>query len=165
MSSFTDTTEREAAVDFVTYFQAGTLWAQRPGAGMDPENACGLRSGWHTPSLQETEEIPAKSDACEAPGMSPIDKVVYVRQDDLTAALMAGEVDAMAADSPVTCFAVKTSGGALEEAGEVSDSAALRLAGGQGFGAGGVAAHRRWSTSCRPASTGPSRPCGASRRA
>jgi ABC-type amino acid transport substrate-binding protein len=47
--------------------------------------------------------------------------VVYVRQDDLTQALIAGAVDAMAADSPVTGFAVKTSGGALKEAGEVTD--------------------------------------------
>jgi ABC-type amino acid transport substrate-binding protein len=28
MSSFTDTKERQEAVDFVTYFQAGILWAQ-----------------------------------------------------------------------------------------------------------------------------------------
>jgi ABC-type amino acid transport substrate-binding protein len=58
-----------------------------------------------------------------AAGMSPIEKVVYVSQDDLNAALMAGEVDAMSADSPVTGFAIKTSGGALEVAGEVFDSA------------------------------------------
>lgn len=45
MSSFTDTKEREAAADFVTYFRAGTLWAQRPGAAIDPDNACGLRVG------------------------------------------------------------------------------------------------------------------------
>ena len=55
--------------------------------------------------------------------MSTIEKVVYVSQDDLTAALIAGEVDAMSADSPATGFAVKTSGGALEPAGEVFDSA------------------------------------------
>jgi ABC-type amino acid transport substrate-binding protein len=121
MSSFTDTAEREAAVDFVTYLQAGTLWAKRPGSPVDPDNACGLRVGVAYATLQETEEIPAASNACTAAGRSPIDKVVYVRQDDLTAALIAGEVDAMAADSPVTGFAVKTSGGALEEAGEVSD--------------------------------------------
>ena len=30
MSSFTDTKEREETVDFVTYFSAGILWAQRP---------------------------------------------------------------------------------------------------------------------------------------
>ena len=37
-----------------------------------------------------------------AAGMAPIEKVVYVRQDDLTAALIAGEVDAMSADSSVS---------------------------------------------------------------
>ena len=45
MSSFTDNREREAKVDFVTYFQAGTLWAQRPGSSVDPDAACGLRIG------------------------------------------------------------------------------------------------------------------------
>ena len=50
-------------------------------------------------SIQETEEVPAKSDQCVAAGVSPIDKVVYTRQDDLTAALIAGDVEAMAADS------------------------------------------------------------------
>ncbi|HYO03270.1 MAG TPA: bifunctional serine/threonine-protein kinase/transporter substrate-binding domain-containing protein [Mycobacterium sp.] len=121
MSSFTDTAAREAAVDFVTYFEAGTLWAQRPGSSVDPNNACGLRVGVAYSAIQETEEIPALSDACVAAGLAPVNKVVYVRQDDLTKALIAGEVDAMAADSPVTGFAVKTSGGALEEAGEVTD--------------------------------------------
>ncbi|MCX2933548.1 bifunctional serine/threonine-protein kinase/transporter substrate-binding domain-containing protein [Mycobacterium sp. CVI_P3] len=123
MSSFTDTKEREAAADFVTYFQAGTLWAQRPGAAIDPNDACGLKVGVAYAAIQETEEIPAKSDACVAAGKPPIKKVVYTRQDDLNTALMAGEVDAMSADSPVTGFAIKTSGGQLEAAGEVFDSA------------------------------------------
>jgi ABC-type amino acid transport substrate-binding protein len=37
--------------------------------------------------------------------------------------LINGEVDAMSADSPATGFAVKTSGGALEPAGEIFDTA------------------------------------------
>ncbi|HZA10183.1 bifunctional serine/threonine-protein kinase/transporter substrate-binding domain-containing protein, partial [Mycobacterium sp.] len=123
MSSFTDTKEREASADFVTYFEAGTLWAQRPGPPVDPNNACGLRIGVAYASIQESKEIPAKSDACVAAGKPSIEKDVYVRQDDLTAALIAGKVDAMSADSPVTGFAIKTSGGALEGAGEVFDSA------------------------------------------
>ena len=126
MSSFTDTKEREAAADFVTYFQAGTLWAQRPGTPVDPDNACGLKVGVAYAAIQETTEIPAKSQACVAAGKSPIRKVVYTRQDDLNTALIAGEVDAMSADSPVTGFAIKTSGGQLEAAGEVFDSRALR---------------------------------------
>jgi ABC-type amino acid transport substrate-binding protein len=55
--------------------------------------------------------------------VSPINKIVYTRQDDLTAALIAGDVDAMAADSPVTGFAVKLSGGKLQPAGQIFDTA------------------------------------------
>ena len=123
MSSFTDTKEREGAADFVTYFEAGTLWAQKAGAGVDPNNACGLRVGVQYATIQETEEIPAKSQACTEAGDAAIEKVVYVSQDDLNAALINGEVDAMSADSPATGFAVKTSGGALEPAGEIFDTA------------------------------------------
>ncbi len=122
MSSFTDTRAREQYADFVTYFEAGTLWAQRPGAPIDPANACGLRVGVAYGAIQETEEIPAKSDACIRAGHPPVDKIIYARQDDLTSALIAGNVDAMSADSPVTGFAIKNSGGALEAAGEVFDA-------------------------------------------
>ncbi len=123
MSSLTDTKDREATVDFVTYFQAGTLWAQRAGSTVDPDAACGLRIGVTYASIQETEQVPAKSDQCVATGVAPINKVVYTRQDDLTAALLAGDVEAMAADSPVTGFAVKLSGGKLAPAGEIFDTA------------------------------------------
>lgn len=123
MSSVTDTKEREEAVDFVTYFQAGTLWAQRTGSGFSPADACGLRIGVAYATLQETEEVPAKSKECVAAGSAPIDEVVYVTQDDLTKALINGEVDVMATDSPVAGFAIKTSGGALEAAGDVFNSA------------------------------------------
>ncbi|MGX9789678.1 serine/threonine protein kinase StpK7 [Mycobacterium sp. MMS18-G62] len=123
MSSFTDTKDRQGQADFVTYFQAGTLWAQKAGSTVDPTNACGMRIGVTYASIQETEEIPAKSQACTESGNSAIEKVVFVSQDDLTKALMAGQLDAMSADSPATGFAVKTSGGALEPAGEIFDTA------------------------------------------
>jgi serine/threonine protein kinase len=121
MSSMTDNKNRESMVDFVTYFKAGTLWAQRPGPPIDPNAACGRRVGAKV-GVHDTVEIPAKSAACVAAGLAPIEKVVYAQQDDLTAALIAGKVDAMSADSPVTGFAIKLSAGALEAAGEVSDT-------------------------------------------
>ena len=123
MSSFTDTLERQQSVDFVDYFEAGTLWAQRTGSGVDPNAACGLRVGMTPGSTHETVEIPAKSDQCVAAGLQPIQPVVYDRQDALTAALIAGDIDAMSADSPVTGFAIKGSGGKLEPAGEQFDTA------------------------------------------
>jgi ABC-type amino acid transport substrate-binding protein len=123
MSSFTDTLERQEQVDFVTYFEAGTLWAQRAGSGVDPNAACGLRVGMTPGSTHETIEIPAKSDQCVAAGLPPVEAVTYARQDELTSALINGEIDAMSADSPVTGFAIKGSGGALEPAGEQFDTA------------------------------------------
>ncbi len=122
MSSVTDTAERERLADFVTYFEAGTLWAQRPGPPIDPVHACGLRVGVTTGVIQQTHELPQKSDACIAAGLPPIESVVFERQDDLTTALIAGQVDAMSADSPVTGFAIKTTGGALVAAGDVFDA-------------------------------------------
>jgi ABC-type amino acid transport substrate-binding protein len=122
MSSVTDTKDRESMVDFVTYFRAGTLWAQRSGSHIDPNAACGHTVGAAEGSTHAAL-ISAKSDACVAAGLPPIRAVVYSGQDSLTAALIAGEVDAMSADSPVTGFAVKLSAGALEPAGEVFDSA------------------------------------------
>jgi ABC-type amino acid transport substrate-binding protein len=123
MSSFTDTLARQQQVDFVTYFEAGTLWAQRKGAGIDPNAACGLRVGMTPGSTHQTVEIPAKSDQCVAAGLPGVQAVVYDRQDQLTAALINGEIDAMSADSPVTGFAIKGSGGALGPAGDVFDTA------------------------------------------
>ncbi|WP_019972474.1 bifunctional serine/threonine-protein kinase/transporter substrate-binding domain-containing protein [Mycobacterium sp. 141] len=123
MTAMTDTVERERLADFVTYLNAGTLWAQRTGSNVDPTAACGLRVAVKYGTIQDTKEIPAKSDTCVAAGLSPIEKVQRTRQDEVTAALVAGDADAMTADSPVTGFAVKLSGGALEPAGEVFDSA------------------------------------------
>jgi ABC-type amino acid transport substrate-binding protein len=123
LSSFTDTKEREASADFVTYFQAGTQWAQRSGAPINPNNACGLRVGVQSRTIQDTEELPVKSKACVAVGSPPIVAIDYDSQDDVTAALNAGELDAMSADSPVTGYAVNRSDGSLEAAGDVFNAA------------------------------------------
>ena len=123
MSSVTDTKEREASVDFVTYFQAGTQWAKLSGTAANPKSPCGLKVGVAQGALQETEELPRKSDECVAAGQEPLDIVVSFSQDEVTDALIKGEVDAMSADSPVTGFAIKLSRGDLVPAGDVFDSA------------------------------------------
>jgi ABC-type amino acid transport substrate-binding protein len=127
LSSFTDTKEREAMVDFVTYFQAGTLWAQRPGAPINPNNACGRKVGVKSRTIQDTEELPAKNKACLAVGAAPIETVDYFSQDDVVNALTNGEVDAISADSPVTGYAINQSNGALQAAGEIFNAAPYGL--------------------------------------
>ena len=123
MSSFTDTKEREESVDFVTYFNAGTLWAQRPDAPIDPNNACGKKVAVQATTTQEVEELPAKTKACTDEGKPPIEIVPFDGQDAATNAVVLGQVDGMSADSPVTSYAIKQSNGKIEPAGEIFDSA------------------------------------------
>lgn len=123
MSSFTDTKEREESVDFVTYFSAGTLWAQRPGAPIDPNNACGKKVAVQATTFQDTDELPAKSKACTDAGNPPIEIVRFDGQDAATNAVVLGQTDAMSADSPVTSWAIKETNGKLEAAGEVFHAA------------------------------------------
>jgi len=123
MSSFTDTKEREQTVDFATYFTAGEQWAYASGKTVDPDNACGLKVSVQTTTYEDTDEVPAKSKACTDAGKPAITKVQFDSQDDATNAAVLGKVDAMSADSPVTAYAVKQSGGKLALSPKIYDSA------------------------------------------
>ncbi len=123
MSSFTDTKERDQYVDFVDYYSAGTLWAQRPRQPVDPNNACGKTIAVQATTTQETDELPTKSKACTDAGKPPIDIVKFEGQDAATNAVILGHADAMSADSPVTLYTIKMSNGRLEPAGEIIDAA------------------------------------------
>lgn len=122
MSSTTDTKAREQNADFVTYFKAGVQWARRTGTTVDPNAACGLKIGVHEASIEDTQELPAKSDACVAVGLPPLSVVRFPGQDDATASLLAGYLDAVTADSPVTGYAIKLSAGKLEAADTIVDA-------------------------------------------
>jgi len=123
MSSFTDSKEREQQVDFVTYFSAGTLWAQPAGGDIDPENACGKKVAVQATTVQETDELPARNTKCTEAGQPPIEIIPFDSQDAATNAVVLGQADAMSADSPVTLYAIKQTNGKLEQAGETFDSA------------------------------------------
>ncbi|MUL74784.1 ABC transporter substrate-binding protein [Mycobacterium sp. CBMA226] len=122
MSSFTDSKQREQQVDFVTYFSAGSLWAQRPGDHIDPNNACGKKVAVESTTVQDTDELPAKTKACTDAGKPPIDVVKFDNQDQAANAVVVGQADALSADSPVTLWAIKQAGGKLVQAGDVFNS-------------------------------------------
>jgi len=121
MSSITDNKEREKLVDFVTYFNAGTLWVQRPGSDVDPKNACGARIAVKAGTIHEKQEIPAKSKACIEAGKKEIKTVGYVDYDQVVRAVLDGKVDAMTADSTFASYAISQSDGTLEAAGATFD--------------------------------------------
>jgi polar amino acid transport system substrate-binding protein len=123
MSSFTDNKVREQTVDFVDYFSAGIQWAAASGKTVDPTNACGLKVSVQSGTTESDDELPAKSKACTSAGKKAITIVKYENQDDATNALTLGKVDALSADSPVTLYAIKQSGGKLVKAGDVMEAA------------------------------------------
>ncbi|HEV7955626.1 MAG TPA: ABC transporter substrate-binding protein [Marisediminicola sp.] len=122
-SSFTDTIEREEQVDFVNYYEAGIQWASAAGTDVDPDDACGLKVAVQATTYEDTEEVPAKSEACVAAGKPPIDKLQYDTQDAATTAVALGQADALSADSPVTLYAISQTDGKLQAAGESFDVA------------------------------------------
>lgn len=128
MSSFTDTVERQKQVDFTNYYNAGIQWASAAGNEVDPENACGLKVAVQATTYEDTDEVPAKSEACVAAGKPAIEKVQFDTQDAATNAVALGQVDAMSADSPVTLYAIAQTDGKLQAAGKTFDIAPYGVA-------------------------------------
>ncbi len=127
-SSFTDNAERQKQVDFVNYYEAGIQWASATGTDIDPDNACGLTVAVQATTYEDTNEVPAKSDACVAAGKPAIKKLPFDTQDAAANAVALGQADAFSADSPVTLYAIKQLDGKLQLAGESFEVAPYGLA-------------------------------------
>ncbi|HEY3008998.1 MAG TPA: ABC transporter substrate-binding protein, partial [Micromonosporaceae bacterium] len=122
VSSFTINTERKAAMNMVSYFSAGTQWAAKTGATIDPNNACGKKVAVQQATVQ-VDDLTAKSKACTTAGKPAITIEQFQDQGQATASVVSGKNDAMLADSPVCAYAVKQTNGQLALAGEIYDSA------------------------------------------
>jgi polar amino acid transport system substrate-binding protein len=125
ISSFTINDERKKQVNMVSYFNAGTQWGTKKGnpSGIQPDNACGKKVAVQTNTVQDTEDLPKRDEACTGAGKPAITIDRYQRQDQATAAVVSGKDDAMLADSPVLAYAVKQTNGQLELLGDIYDAA------------------------------------------
>ena len=99
ISSFTVTKERMEAVDFVTYFKAGSTFVVQTG------------------TTQE-EEVNKANEQCKADGKDAIDIQSSKLQTDVTTAVASGKADIFYADTPVAGYAIKQTGDTLEALGE-----------------------------------------------
>ena len=117
-SSFTIRKDREQQVTMVSYFTAGTQWAARPEALVDPENVCGKKVAVQSSTVQVTD-LAARSKVCTDGGRPAIQVDEFLAQTDATAAVVSGRDDAMLADSPVCGYAVKQAKGALTLVGKI----------------------------------------------
>ena len=125
VSSFTINDERKEQVNMPSYFSAGTQWGTKTGnpTGVQPDDACGKKVAVQTGTVQETEDLPKRQEACKSAGKPAITIDSYQDQGQATAAVVSGKDDAMLADSPVLAYAVKQTNGQLELLGDIYDSA------------------------------------------
>jgi len=122
VSSFTINAERMQAATMVSYFNAGTQWAQKAGGSVDPNNACGKKVAVQASTVQ-VDDVTKKSEDCTTAGKPAITIDQYDAQSDATNAVVTGKDDAMLADSPVCAYAVSQTNGQLALAGNIYDSA------------------------------------------
>ncbi|SKB73935.1 amino acid ABC transporter substrate-binding protein, PAAT family (TC 3.A.1.3.-) [Arthrobacter sp. 31Cvi3.1E] len=130
IASFTINQKRLGAVNFVSYMKAGTLFAVQKGnpRNFSLDDVCGRSIGVQTGTIQEEPDLKNRNEACIAAGKKPIDLVSLKTQTDITTRLVNGSIEAMAADSPVTGYAIQLTNGALEKVGSPYDTAALGIA-------------------------------------
>ncbi len=125
VSSFTINAERLEQAEMISYFNAGTQWATKTGnpADIDPDNACGKKIAVQADTVQHTDDLPVRDEACTGAGNPAITIEPYQGQDEATSAVVTGKDDAVLADSPVMAYAVEQTGGQLELLGEIYDAA------------------------------------------
>jgi len=130
ISSFTINPERSKAVNFVSYFNAGVLWAVQKGnpKGITMDNLCGKKVGVQTGTVEEDPDVKDRSAACVKAGKPAITVVSLKNQTDVTTRLVGGTIDAMSADSPIIKNALAKTNGQLETLGAVYDSAQQGIA-------------------------------------
>lgn len=122
-SSFTDTLERQKSVDFVNFLDAGSQWVAAAGESVDPNNACGLTIAVQSTTVQDTDELPAKNQACLDAGKDGIEVLRFDGQPEVTQAVVDGRAAAFSADLPVSVDAVNQLDGKLQLVGDMFDAA------------------------------------------
>ncbi|WP_248758998.1 ABC transporter substrate-binding protein [Pseudarthrobacter sp. SSS035] len=130
ISSFTINAERLKAVNMVSYFNAGTLWAVQTGnpKNFSVDDICGKTVGVQTGTTQEDPDVSGRSKACTDAGKPGVNVVTLKTQTDVTTRLVNGSIDAMAADSPIIGYALSQTGGKLEALGDVYAAAPQGIA-------------------------------------
>jgi len=112
MSSFSDNKEREATVDFVTYYEAGTSFFGKKG-GPAPANLaglCGLTVAVEKGTIQADD---AKAQDAKCPADKLINLLVFPDQNGANSAIISGRAQISMADSPVAAYQVTQSNGQL----------------------------------------------------
>lgn len=125
ISAMTINPDRQQKVDFVPYFSAGESLLVPKG---NPKNitsikdACGLKVGVQTGTVEQTDAQTASSD-CQKAGKQPIAITALKDQTDVVQLLATNRVDATYQDSPVTDYYILQNPGQFQVGGSVVNAA------------------------------------------
>lgn len=116
ITAMTITPERMEAVDFVSYYRAGSTWAVRAGnpKHVDVDHLCGLKVAVQTGTVQESEAWDANE---QCPADNQIEVLSFKQQADAAVNVVSGKADAFYADTPVAGYAITKTEGRLEAVG------------------------------------------------
>lgn len=120
LSSFTDTKEREATVDFVTYESVGTSFFVAADGGPDIQtidDLCGHSVAMERGTTQQ-DDAEAQKAKCESSGDGDVDVQVFPDQNAATLAVTSGRAEVGMADTPPSLAVVQSSDGALKISGK-----------------------------------------------
>ncbi|MGA7984355.1 MAG: ABC transporter substrate-binding protein [Burkholderiales bacterium] len=108
-----DTPEREKLIDFVDFFNLGTMLLVQKGNPhhiASLESACGMTVSTVQGSTQVTL-VNETSEKCKAAGKPPIENLQYAQPADARLQVQSGHVAAFLGNSPVMVYLAKTAGG------------------------------------------------------
>lgn len=120
ISSFTITAERLKNVNMVSFLNVGTTWAVQSGnpQKISLNDVCGLSVGVQIGTTQEDPDLSTRNAHCQAAGKPAIQVLTLKAQTDITTRLINGSIAAMAADSPITGYAITQTSGKIEPLGQ-----------------------------------------------
>jgi polar amino acid transport system substrate-binding protein len=132
MSSFTDTLARQATVNFVDYFSAGTSFMDATAHPVTQtlkgtDGLCGFTVAVEKGTTQQTDAT-AAAKTCEANGKKTVTVLVFNDQNGANLALTSGRAQLGMADSPVAGYIAKESGGQISLTGNEYGAAPYGIA-------------------------------------
>ncbi len=120
MSSFTDTKERQATVDMVTYYSAGTSFYVPTNGGPNIQSLadlCGTMVAVEKGTTQ-LDDATAQDKTCKAQGKPGVTVQAFPDQNGANLALSSGRAQVGMADSPVAAYQVKLTNGQFKLSGQ-----------------------------------------------
>ena len=129
ITAMTINEDRMQAVDFVSYYKAGSSWVVAKGNPnkVDTSDLCGLKIAVQTGTVQE-EDANKAAEQCKAEGKDKVEVLSTKLQTDAATSVVTGKADVFYADSPVGGYAITQTDGQLEALGDVEGTAKQGIA-------------------------------------